>query len=83
MKHTWHTVPANWESLGPPPTNTTIDLFIALKPRHKNALTDALYEVSSPGHKKRVFTIPPFVLVLICTTAPFQIWCALVEKTGG
>ncbi|KAH9056382.1 subtilisin-like protein [Lactarius vividus] len=52
VKHTWNTVPANWESLGPPPVGTTIDLYIALQPRRDNALIDALYEVSTPGHQK-------------------------------
>ncbi|KAF8256804.1 subtilisin-like protein [Lactarius quietus] len=48
MKHTWNAVPANWECLGPPPSGTTIDLYIALKPHRENALIDALYEVSDP-----------------------------------
>ncbi|KAF8256922.1 subtilisin-like protein [Lactarius quietus] len=52
VKHTWHTVPSNWESLGPPSSNTTIDLHIALLPQYENALIDALYEVSTPSHPK-------------------------------
>ncbi|KAF8260343.1 peptidase S8/S53 domain-containing protein [Lactarius quietus] len=52
VKHTWHAVPSNWESLGLPSTNTTIDLHIALLPQSENALIDALYEVSTPGHPK-------------------------------
>ncbi|KAH8987049.1 subtilisin-like protein [Lactarius akahatsu] len=44
VKHTWNTVPANWETLGPPPPGTTIDLYIALQPRRNNALIDALHE---------------------------------------
>jgi tripeptidyl-peptidase-1 len=52
VKHTWNTVPANWESLGPPPTNTTIDLYVALKPYREKALIDALYEVSDPGNQR-------------------------------
>ncbi|KAF8260346.1 subtilisin-like protein [Lactarius quietus] len=52
VKHSWHTVPSNWESLGPPPSNTTIDLHIALLPQSENALIDALYEVSTPGNPK-------------------------------
>ena len=54
VKHSWNAVPRNWESLGYPPFNTTIDLYVALKPLHKNALVDTLYEVSSPGHPKHV-----------------------------
>ncbi|KAF8267910.1 subtilisin-like protein [Lactarius quietus] len=52
VKHTWHTVPSNWESLGPPASNTTIDLHIALLPQSENALIDALYQVSTPGNPK-------------------------------
>ncbi|KAF8258353.1 peptidase S8/S53 domain-containing protein [Lactarius quietus] len=52
VKHTWFDVPQNWETLGAPPLNTTIDLHIALVPQHENALVDALYEVSTPGHPK-------------------------------
>ena len=56
VKHEWNTVPSNWESLGPPPFNTTIDLHFALKPHHETALIDALYEVSTPGSPKYVFS---------------------------
>ncbi|KAF8268764.1 subtilisin-like protein [Lactarius quietus] len=52
LKHTWNTVPDNWESLGPPPSGTAIDLYIALKPHRESALIDALYEVSNPRHQK-------------------------------
>ncbi|KAI9449671.1 subtilisin-like protein [Lactarius psammicola] len=52
VKHTWNSVPANWESLGPPPAGTTINLHIALHPQNENALVDALYQVSSPRHPR-------------------------------
>ncbi|KAH8999904.1 subtilisin-like protein [Lactarius hatsudake] len=52
VKHTWDTLPDNWESLGPPPADTTIDLYIALKPHSENALIEALYQVSDPGHER-------------------------------
>ncbi|KAF8270562.1 subtilisin-like protein [Lactarius quietus] len=52
VMHTWTVTPANWVPLGHPPTGTTIDLHIALKPQHENALMDALYQVSTPGHPK-------------------------------
>ncbi|KAI9448945.1 subtilisin-like protein [Lactarius psammicola] len=53
VKHTWDAVPANWESLGHPPVGTTIDLYIALKPRHhERVLIDALYQVSEPKRPK-------------------------------
>ncbi|KAH9165153.1 subtilisin-like protein [Lactarius sanguifluus] len=37
-----------------PSAGTTIDLYIALNPRHENALVDALYEVSDPKHPRHV-----------------------------
>ncbi|KAH9177886.1 subtilisin-like protein [Lactarius sanguifluus] len=52
VKHSWNAVPRNWESLGHPPSGTTIDVYIALKPQRENALVDALYEVSEPGHPR-------------------------------
>ncbi|KAF8272665.1 subtilisin-like protein [Lactarius quietus] len=52
VKHTWNAVPANWECMGPPPSGTTIDLHIALKPHRENALIDALYEVSDPRNPR-------------------------------
>ncbi|KAH9175812.1 subtilisin-like protein [Lactarius sanguifluus] len=51
-KHTWNSVPENWQNLGHPPADTTIDLHIALKAKNENALIDALIEVSSPGHPR-------------------------------
>ncbi|KAH9059862.1 subtilisin-like protein [Lactarius vividus] len=51
-KHAWHAIPDHWETLGHPAAGTTIDLHIALQPRHKNAVVDALYEVSSPRSPK-------------------------------
>ncbi|KAH8987026.1 subtilisin-like protein [Lactarius akahatsu] len=52
-KHTWNSVPENWQNLGHPPADTTIDLHIALKAKNENAVIDALIEVSSPGHPKQ------------------------------
>ena len=54
IKHSWNAVQEDWESLGHPPSGTTIDLYVALKPHHENALIDALYEVSSPTHPRHV-----------------------------
>ncbi|KAF8270541.1 peptidase S8/S53 domain-containing protein [Lactarius quietus] len=60
VKHSWTTIPENWESLGHPPADTTIDLHIALRPHRENALIEALDEVSSPRHPKHaLFTTPP------------------------
>jgi tripeptidyl-peptidase-1 len=58
-KHSWNAVPPNWETLGHPPAGTTIDLHIALKPHHENALIDALYKVSVPGSPEHVLSNPP------------------------
>ena len=53
-KHTWNSVPENWQNLGHPAADTTVDLHIALEAQHENTLIDALYEVSSPGYPKCV-----------------------------
>ena len=83
VKHTWTVTPADWVSLGHPPASTTIDLHIALKPHQENALTDALYEVSTPGHPKHVFaTRTPLAPVLMCVTATYQIRRTFVQGTG-
>ncbi|KAH9059566.1 subtilisin-like protein [Lactarius vividus] len=52
VKHSWNVVPKSWVAMGPPPPGTTIDLYIAVKPQHENALVDTLYEVSEPGHPR-------------------------------
>ncbi|KAH9164918.1 subtilisin-like protein [Lactarius sanguifluus] len=52
IKHSWNAIPKNWEVLGRPPSGTTIDLYIALRPQHENAIVDALYKVSEPGHPR-------------------------------
>lgn len=62
VKHEWDAVPTKWDSLGPPPVGTTIDLSIALKPDNENALIDALNNVSNPGHPRRA----PFSHPVIC-----------------
>ncbi|KAH9051100.1 subtilisin-like protein [Lactarius vividus] len=51
-KHSWKYNPDNWECLGLPTADTTIDLYIALKPYRDNALVDALNEVSDPRHPR-------------------------------
>ncbi|KAH9165964.1 subtilisin-like protein [Lactarius sanguifluus] len=52
VKHAWGAVPKNWESLGHPSNETTIDLHLALKSHHEDALVEALYEVSDPKHSR-------------------------------
>ncbi|KAH8990963.1 subtilisin-like protein [Lactarius akahatsu] len=51
-KHTWNSVPENWENLGHPPAGTTIEIHIGLRAKNENALIDALYQVRSPGRPK-------------------------------
>lgn len=56
VKHSWSTVPPKWETLGHPHAGATIDLHVALKSHHENALIDALYEVSEPRSPKHVLS---------------------------
>jgi hypothetical protein len=72
VKHAWNSIPMNWESLGPPPVGTTINLHIFLKPHHENALIDALYEVSTPQHPKCVLFTALCTHLLTCSTALFS-----------
>ncbi|KAH8983973.1 subtilisin-like protein [Lactarius hatsudake] len=51
-KHSWKNIPENWECSGLPTADTMINLYIALKPYHENALVDALNEVSDPRHPR-------------------------------
>ncbi|KAI9435318.1 subtilisin-like protein [Lactarius indigo] len=51
-KHSRDAVPDGWVCLGPPPNDTTIDLYVVLKSHRENALIDTLYEVSTPSHQK-------------------------------
>ena len=69
LQHSWSAVPEDWEYSGPPPTSTTIDLYVALMPRRKDALIQALNEVSSPGHPKYIFS----------TSTPFSHACTHVS----
>jgi hypothetical protein len=80
VKHKWNYIPENWIILGHPPDGTTIDLHIALEPHHKNALVDALHEVSRrPMHPKHVlFTT---LLEDYSRVSSFQIW--RIPLTGG
>ncbi|KAH9022100.1 hypothetical protein EDB83DRAFT_2231216 [Lactarius deliciosus] len=52
-KHSWAAVPEDWQCLGPPTNDTTIDLYVALRSHDdEDALIDALYEASTPRHSK-------------------------------
>lgn len=82
VRHTVNATLANWEALGVSPAGTTIDLYIALKAQHESALTDALYEVSTPGHPKYVYAALPLTPALTCATSPFQIWLIPVQGAG-
>jgi hypothetical protein len=68
VMHAREAVPDNWESLGTPHSNTTIDLFVALKAHNENALIDALYEVSTPGHPKYGLSNTPRACSLLVRT---------------
>ncbi|KAH8989401.1 subtilisin-like protein [Lactarius hatsudake] len=57
VKHAWDAVPKNWESLGHPSNETTIEFYLALKSHREDALVEALYEVSDPEHS-RVVGVP-------------------------
>ena len=59
VKHTWKTIPPNWETLGHPPPGTTINLYVALMPHREHALIDGLYDVSDPKSPKHVLSNPP------------------------
>ncbi|KAH9027939.1 subtilisin-like protein [Lactarius pseudohatsudake] len=52
VKHAWDAVPNNWQTLGHPSNQTTIDLHLALKSHREDALVKALYEVSDPKNPK-------------------------------
>jgi hypothetical protein len=83
VKHTWHAVPVNWESLGHPPTGTRINLYIALRPKREGALIDAVSEVSNPRHPKHVLlTTLPLVPLFTCARYPFQIWRTPFRRTS-
>src|SRR6266702_2230047 len=84
VKHAWDAVPANWECLGHPPVGTTIDLYVALKPQHENALIDTLYEVSEPRHRKHVLSTAPLRTHLLTCGAvtPLQIRRTPVQGAG-
>ena len=74
VKHTWHTVPADWESLGDPSAGTTIDIDIALKPDRESAVIDALSEISNPQHSRHVlFATTPLAPLFTHAAALFQI----------
>ncbi|KAH9060316.1 subtilisin-like protein [Lactarius deliciosus] len=49
IKHSWNAIstaiPKSWEALGGPPSGTTIDLYIALRPQHENAVVDCALRV--------------------------------------
>ena|SRR6266404_5459216 len=80
VKHKWDTPLANWEDLGSPSADTTVNLSIALKPHRENALIDALLNVSEPGSPRYILTTP---LVAVLIAAPlFQIRRTPVQEAG-
>ena len=82
VRHTWETVPGNWEIMGAPLAGSTIDIRIALKPHRDNALIEALYKVSSPDHPKQVSPSLLCAHRLTSTVALVQLSCAPVPGPG-
>ena len=75
VKHAWHTVPTNWESLGHPPAGATIDPYVSVMPERERALVGALSEVSNPIYPRYVLlTTPPPPPSFTRAVSPFQIW---------
>ena len=68
-KHSWDSIPENWESMGHPPAGTIINLHIALKPDQESALINALYEVSDPKHPKHVLSTTPSLTYVLTSAA--------------
>lgn len=82
-KHSWNAVPEDWEYSGPPPTGTTIDLYVALTPHRENAVIHTLHEVITPGHPKYVFSATPFLShILTCPAAPVKISCISIHGSS-
>ena len=72
VKHALNAIPTGWMTLGHPSAGITIDLHLALEPRHPNALIDALYEVSDPKNPKHVPSMTllcAYVLILVADMA--------------
>jgi tripeptidyl-peptidase-1 len=63
VMHAWSAIPQNWVSMGHPHAETTIDLHLALKSHHEDALVDVLYEVSNPRHPK--YVSPPLMRIWV------------------
>ena len=66
VKHTWNSIPKNWESLGHPPAGSTIRLYIALKSERGSALIEALSEVSNPRHPRQVLLSSARAFIHVC-----------------
>ena len=83
IKHSWHDIPVNWETLGHPSAGSTIDLNIVLQPDQESALNDAVSEISNPKHSRHVIlNIPLPAPLLICAAARFQISGFPFERTS-
>ena len=71
VKHTWNSVPVNWENKRHPPDGALITPDNTLKPEKEIALVDALTEVSNPKHSRNVLlSTHPFAPVFTCASAP-------------
>ncbi|KAH9167472.1 subtilisin-like protein [Lactarius sanguifluus] len=54
VKHAWDAVPKNWQSLGHPSNQTTIDLHLALKSHREDAMVEALTRYGAHLSKEQV-----------------------------
>ncbi|KAH9056246.1 hypothetical protein EDB87DRAFT_1263942 [Lactarius vividus] len=76
-KHSWAAVGL---AVGPPPNDTTIDLYVALKSQGgENALVEALCEVSTPCHSEYGIHLSreqaaKLVALHPCTLEPVHSW---------
>ncbi|KAH9029449.1 subtilisin-like protein [Lactarius hengduanensis] len=70
VKHAWDTVPNNWQTLGLPSNQTTIDLHLALKSHREDALVEALYQVSDPKNPK--YVPPPPIRASVYPPVPLS-----------
>ena len=74
IKHTWHAIPANWETLGHPYPGSAIDFNIVLQPDQESALIDAVSDISNQKHSRHVIlTTPTSAPSFTCAVAPLQI----------
>ena len=83
VKHTWNSVPANWESLGNTTAGAMINLHLALKPDRESAFIDALSEVSDPAHPRHVLLTTPLLSPSFTCAASFRYGAYLSKEQAA